>query len=347
MQLKNGWIATVAGLAAITLAGCNNGGNNGGNNTQSGDNASTSGSSGANGGQAEATSLRIGFNPTIAQPQPLLGAANGEYAAQMKDTKFTFSSYKAGPAVVEVLRSGVIDIGCSGIYPPLKGFAKDGDIVLLAGAAKGGTELMVAKASPFKTLQDLKGKTIGVNQLGSTVDTTVRNKLLEAGLSPDRDVKIIPVDPAEQADVLKSGDVQAIAAPAPWPSVAVVNADARPLLDWKTILDNGNYLAGSFYTTKKFAQANPQLLKRFIAANAAITDRLNRDRAKGDAQVLAAWSKISKKKLSPEVARAAFKTIQYTLDARPEDLQRFADMAFKVGALKKKADLIDFVFQAP
>ncbi len=338
MQLKNGWIATVAGLAAITLAGCNN--------AQSGDNATTS-SSGANGGQAEATELRIGYNPTIAQPQPLLGAANGEYAKQMKDTRFTFSAYKAGPAVVEALRAGTIDIGCSGIYPPLKGFAKDGDIVLLAGAAKGGTELMVAKTSPCKTLKDLKGMTIGVNQLGSTVDTMVRNKLLEAGLSPDRDVKIIPIEPAEQADVLKNGDVQAVAAPAPWPSVAAVMANARPLLDWKSILDNGNYLAGSFYTTKKFAQANPQLLTKFIAANAAITDRLNKDRAKGDAQVLAAWSKVTKKTLKPDVALAAFKTIQYTLDTRPEDLQRFADMALKVGALKKKADLKDFIFKSP
>lgn len=339
MQLKNGWILTLAGLAAMALGGCTSG-----NNAQSGN---TQGGSGANGGQSEATELRIGFNPTIAQPQPLLGAANGEYAAQMKNTKFTFSAFRAGPAVVEALRTGTIDVGCSGVYPPLKAFAKDGDIVLLGGAAKGGTELMVAKTSPFKTVKDLKGKTIGVNQLGSTVDTMVRNKLLEAGLSPDKDVKIIPVEPAEQAEVLKSGDVQAVAAPAPWPSVAAVTANARPLLDWKAILDNGNYLAGSFFTTKKFAQANPQLLKSFMAANGVITDRLNADRTKGDAQVLTAWSKLSKKTLKPEVASAAFKTIQYTLDARPEDLQRFADMAFKVGALKKKADLKDFVFQSP
>lgn len=324
MRLKNGWILTFAGLAAINLVGCNN----------------------AQSGAAEAT-LRIGYNPTIAQPQPLLGEANGEYARQMKDTKFTFSSYKAGPAVVEALRSKAIDIGCSGVYPPLKAFVKDGDIVLLGGAAKGGTELMVGKNSPYQSLKDLKGKTIGVNQLGSTVDIMVRNKLLEAGLSPDKDVKIIPVEPAEQADVLKSGDVQAVAAPAPWPGVAVVMADARPLLDWKAILDNGNYLAGSFYTTKKFAQANPQLLKSFMAANGVITDRLNTNRTKGDAQVLAAWSKVSKKTLKPEVAKAAFKTIQYTLDAKPEDLQRFADMAFKVGALKKKPDLKGFVFQSP
>jgi aliphatic sulfonates family ABC transporter substrate-binding protein len=287
--------------------------------------------------------VTIGFNPTIAQPQPLLGFVKGEYQKRMPGVKFEFKAYRAGPAIKEALRSGVIDIGCSGIYPPLKAYAKDGDMVLLAGAATGGTELMVGKNSPIKSLADLKGKVVGVNQLGSTVDTMVRYNLIRAGLTPDKDVRIIPVEPAGQAEELERGDVVAVAAPAPWPSV-VRAAGGRPLLDWKKILDNGNYLAGSIFTMKKFAEGNDAFIKQFVKMNQDITDEINKDRTKADAEILAAWSKVSNKTLPPAVAKAAFATMQYTMEANPKDLQRFADIAFETGALKEKADLSGFVY---
>ncbi len=63
-----------------------------------------------------------------------------------------------------------------------------------------------------------------------------------------------------------------------------------------------------------------------------------------DARVLAAWEKVSQKKLPADVAKIAFGTIVYTTEAKTTDLQRFADIAFKTGALKRKADLSGFVF---
>ena len=325
-----GWSGAVFG--ALVLAGC-------GGDTQT-NNAATNTSSTGN---SDVTSVAIGYNPAIVQPQPLIGLGEGAYAKNVAGVTFSGQVFKSGPDVITALRSDVVQIGCSGVFPPMKAFAKDGDIVLLGGGATGGTELSVKGDSPIKTLADLKGKTIGVNQIGSTVDAMVRYNLLKAGLVPDKDVKIVVIDPAEQADALSRGDADAVAAPAPWPSQAVVKAKARPLLDWKTILDNGNYLAGSIYTTKKFAEAHPDFIKKFIAANNIITDDLNKDRAKGDARVLAAWSKVSKKTLPADVAKKAFATIQFTTDAKEADLQRFADLAFQVGLSRKKMDLKGFV----
>jgi ABC-type nitrate/sulfonate/bicarbonate transport system substrate-binding protein len=218
-------------------------------------------------------------------------------------------------------------------------------VVLLAGGATGGTELSVSKDSPIKTVADLKGKTVGVNQLGSTVDAMVRYNIIKAGLVPDKDVKIIEVKPAEQADELKRGDIAAVAAPAPWPSVVAISGNGRPLLDWKQILDGGNYLQGVAFTTKTFAEKNPDLVKKFVAAHRAITDRLNQDREKGDAEVLDAWSKVTKKKLDPAVANAAFKTIQFTNAADQKIFERDQDIAVQVGILKKKGDLNGFIYQ--
>ena len=334
---------SIAVLGVLALAGCG-GANNGASNDVSNAATNTASSTG-NAASDDLKSVTIGYNAAIVQPQPLIGVVEGEYGKRIADVTFDGKQYKAGPDVITALRAGVIQIGSSGIGPPLKAFAKDGDIVMICGGATGGTELSVAGNSPIKTVQELKGKTIGVNQLGSTVDAMVRYNLLKVGLRPDKDVKIVPLEPALQADSLQRGDVDAIAAPAPWPSQALVKAKARPLLSWKTILDNGNYLAGSIYTKKTFAEAHPEFIRKFIAANTAITEELNRDRAKGDARVLAAWSRASKKTLPADVAKRAFATIQFTTEIKEADLQRFADLAFQVGLSKKKPDLKGFVFE--
>lgn len=293
----------------------------------------------------EAKVVRVGYSPNIVQPQPVLLKTNPAYTALASDVKIEFKAYQAGPAVIEALRAGVIDVGYSGVFPALKAYNKAGDILLVAGAATGGTELSVAKNSPIKAVKDLKGKTVGVNQLGSTVDAMVRSSLLEAGLVPDKDVKIKPIEPAMQADALKTGLADAVAAPAPWPS-AVQLAGGHPLRDWKQIFDNGNYSAAVLYTTKKFAADNPEALKAYANAHRAVTDKLNQDRAKGDADVLAGWAADTKKKLSPEIAKAAFATIKYTNDPDPRGVEAMADLAVRTGVSKKKGDLSGFIVKA-
>ena len=295
---------------------------------------------------SEAKKLRIGYLANIVMPQPLVGLEEGEFGKLVPGVAFTGQDYPAGPAVLEALRSGVIDIAYTGPYPPMNAFLKNKDIVLLAGAAKGGTALMVLKTSPIKTVGDLKGKIIGMNQLGSTTDAIVQYNLLKAGLKPVKDVRLIEVKPAEQASTLKGGQVAAVAAPAPWPSQVEKNGDGRALLDSRKILNNGDYLAGVAFTTKKFADANPVLMTKFVSAHKTITDELNKDRAKGDARVLAAWSKVTKKNLDPAVAKAAFSTITFTADAKPENFERDMDVSLKVGFLKKKGSLDGFIWNS-
>lgn len=334
-------VAPVVALAPVLFAGC------GGNAV---DNAVTSNTTTASSAAGDLKAVNIGYTATIVLPQPLVGLIvglrKGEYARLMPGVTFSGKVYSAGSGVIEGLRSGVIDIGCSGPYPALKAYLTKQDIVLLANAATGGTEIMVNKTGPVKTLKDLKGKAVGVNQVGSTVDALVRYNLLQAGLKPDTDVRIIEVAPGEQAATLQGGQVGAVAAPAPWPSQVAAKGNGTPLVDWKQILDGGNYSAGSVFTTKAFADAHPDFIKKFVAAHQKITDDLNKDRAKGDADVLAAWSQVSGKKLDPAVAKAAFATIKYSTDPAEKNLQRFADIAAQVGTLKKKGDLTGFVYTA-
>ncbi len=290
--------------------------------------------------------LTIGYNPTIVQPQALVGIQGGDYKTALPEVTIEGRDFDAAPAVLEQLRAGTIQIGCGGPFPAMRAFVGDGDIVLLCNAANGGTQLSVKSDSPIKTVADLKGKIIGVNQLGSTVEAMVRFQLVEAKLNPSSDVKFVEIKPAEQAAALKSGDVQAVAAPAPWPSQVQADGTARALVDGNAMYEGGKYSSAAFFTTKKFADANPQLIEKFIAATEKITDDLNGDRAKADARVLQNWAIVTKKTLKPEIAKAAFSTITYDTKLDQAALQKFADINFKLGVLRQKPDLNGFIWQA-
>ena len=294
--------------------------------------------------QPEVKELRIGYLPNIVLPQPLLGLTGGQFEKLVPGVKFTGTAYPAGPAVLEALRAGTIDIAYTGPYPPLNAFLRDRDVVLLAGAATGGTELLVGRNSPIRKVADLKGKVIGVNQLGSTVDVMVRFNLIEAGLVPDKDVRLIEVPPAEQADALKRNEVAAVASPAPWPSFIVKNGNGRALLNWRTIFDGGNYLQGVAFTTAKFARQNPNAVKAFVNAHKTITNNLNKDRTRGDKEVLAAWSAVTKRTLDPKVAQSAFASIKFTNAADLKSFQRLADVTYQAGILREKGSLEGFLY---
>ena len=320
----------LAALWVIAASGC------GSNNAASNNSAKS----------AEAQSLTIGYNPTIGQPQALVGVVGGEYQKALPDVKIDGQMFDAAPAVMEQLRAGTIQIGCGGPFPALRAFVGDGDVVLLCNAANGGTQLMVKKDSPIKSVADLKGTVIGVNQLGSTVEALVRYQLVQAKLNPNNDVKFAQIKPAEQAAALKNDDVQAVAAPAPWPSQVLADADARALLDSKAIYDDGNYSSAAFFTTKKFAEANPQLIQKFIKATEKITADLNADRVAADKKVLQNWEKATTKTLKPEVAKDAFATIVYDTKLDQSALQKFADINFQLGVLRQKPDLNGFIWKS-
>ena len=329
MKNRRQFLGAMSALAVLAVAGC------GGSSTNTGSETAASGEA--------LKSVTIGYLPNIVMPQPLVGLQDGLYEKNVPNVKFSGKDYPAGPSVVEALRSGVVDIAYTGPYPPLKGFAKDNDIVLLSAAGSGGTELSVSKNSSIKSVKDLKGKTVGVNQLGSTVDAMVRHVLIEAGLQPGKDVKITPVPPAEQGDALVRGTVAAVAAPAPWP-IVTNQKGGRALLDWKAILDDGKYLQGVAFTTKKFAAAHPDFIKQFVAAHRKITDDLNVDRAKADKQIVAAWEKVTGKKMEPSVAEAAFKTIQFVNDSSLDEWNRVQDIAVETGIMRKKVALDGYLY---
>ena len=68
---------------------------------------------------------------------------------------------------------------------------------------------MVKDDGPVKRVQDLKGGTIGVVGIKTATDLWARAGLLNAGLVPDKDTKVVPMAFPAIGEAVRSGKVTA------------------------------------------------------------------------------------------------------------------------------------------
>ncbi len=75
-----------------------------------------------------------------------------------------WKEFTSGPPLLEALGAGSIHIGGVGNTPPLFAAAGKSEIKVVQGATYGGTgdAIVVPKGSDIKSVEDLKGKTVGV-----------------------------------------------------------------------------------------------------------------------------------------------------------------------------------------
>src|ERR1700752_1693026 len=97
--------------------------------------------------------------------------------------------------VLPALTSGEIDYHTV-VRPAVNAALRGIPVRVVAGFTPGLTMAIIARAE-FKTVQDLKGKTIGLNSIGGGLESTVRLMLKHYGPAPDRAGKFLATGGAE------------------------------------------------------------------------------------------------------------------------------------------------------
>lgn len=186
------------------------------------------------------------------------------------------------------LTSGEIDYHTV-VSPAVNAALRGIPVRVVACFTPGLTTAIIARPE-LKTIQDLKGKTIGLNSIGGGLESTVRMMLKHYGLDPDKDVKFLATGGVEtRFAALKQGLTVATAGSTPVDYLGkkmgyVVLARAYDLFSYP----NTGLVAG----VKKIKE-NPDQLKRVIKAGIKANRYLlqNRD---GTIQVMMQWMRIDK-----------------------------------------------------
>lgn len=228
----------------------------------------------------------------------------------------------AAPISITALANGDIDytmIFASVIRGAMRGMP----IKVTASFLDGSTHALIARPE-FKSVKDLRGKTLGVSTVGATSDLTARMMIRHFGVDPDKEMKIVALgsDRARFA-ALKEGivDVAVISPPADAEGKKIgmnVLARAYELFNFPFV-----GLGANVKKLKERPDEVKRMLKALMRAN-----RYIRENREGAIQTLAEWSKSTK-----EAAAASYDGTYkvFNLDGSiPEDgLRLMVDQAKK------------------
>jgi NitT/TauT family transport system substrate-binding protein len=122
----------------------------------------------------------------------------------------------ASPTVLQALLANEIDAASISVTTLTSSRLAGADTVMIVGVVPTFVDHIVS-LSNITAVEQLKGKTAGVNRLGSTSDLGLRLALRRLGVDPEKDVKIIPTGgTAERFAALSKGITQFTIIPEPF-----------------------------------------------------------------------------------------------------------------------------------
>lgn len=288
--------------------------------------------------------VRIAHFPNITHSQALVGRANGQFQKALGEAnQIEWKTFNAGPAEIEALFAGEVDIGYIGPGPAINGYTKSkGDLQIIAGATDAGAILVTRKDLVLKNVGELSGKRIAVPQFGNTQDLSLRHILQGNGLTDTTKGGTVEVRQADNPDIktlLDKGEIDAALVPEPWGARLISEVKANVLLDHKQVWRDGNYTTAVVVARTKFIQDHPDVIEKFLRTHVELTDYINKNPEPAKETVNAQIKEFTGKPLAKEILDDAFKRLTVTNDPEKDSVIDFVKLSVDAGFIKTAPDL--------
>jgi len=298
---------------------------------------------------AERPTIRIGWVAVPAELQALLFAKLGVSQHVHQSYELDAIRFAGTPAMITALAAGELDIAPLAYSSFGTAIDKAGmtDLRIIADEFQDGApgyytnEYMVLKESPVRTVEDLKGKVVASNAIGSALDMGLRAMLRRHGLEDRKDYTLVEVNFANMKSVLLDRKVDLICAVIPFVHDPELRAAARPLFSQKEAIGHTQmtmWVARAGYIEKNRA-ALVDFLEDYLRELHWYTD------PKNQAEVIQIVARVTK--LPPE----RFSPWLYTSDDHYRDprglpdlevLQKNMETQRELGFLKKPIEVTRF-----
>jgi NitT/TauT family transport system substrate-binding protein len=301
-------LAIAAVLVIVVSAGCT---------------SATAASSGAD--PSGLTRVDVGVLPIIDDAPIFIALQHGLFRAQGLDvTPVTLSS---GEASTQELISGKLQFAFSNYVSTILDASNGAQLRVVADGAQTLPDtnvIMIAKDSPIRSVQDLRGKTIAVNALGNIGTLMVDSTLQTYGV-PVNSVKFEAIPFPQMAHALQDGSVEAAWMAEPFITEAGEQTGAEELADTASGPMTDFPIAG-YATVLGYAQRHPSTVAAFR-------------RALAEAETLAATRSVVEQALPTYISGmvpqlvAAVHLDSYPTSLSEARLQRVADTMLQAGML--------------
>lgn len=301
------------------------------------------GGSGPSLAERDGREVRIGLFPNVTHAQALLAKASGEYEKAL-GRPVRWVEFNAGPSAIEALLNGAIDAAYIGPNPVINGFLKSGgeSFQVVSGSAGGGAALVVRADAGIAGEKDFHGRIVATPQLGNTQDVAARAWFRSKGYrlkEKGGTLTILPLANPDQLLLFQRKEIDAAWTVEPWVSRLEQEGGGKLLMDEKDLWPNGRYPTTLLVASRKLLREDPALVERLVKAHAAVTSRLNADKAAAAALVNAEIKKITGHALPERVIESAMARVEFTCDLMEDTLVECARRAHEAGFLREKPAL--------
>ncbi len=242
--------------------------------------------------------------------------------------------FAKGPDVMQAIVADELDVGATASEAAISARAVGIPIYVVAGFAKGGARLVAAPGSGIKTIEDLKGKRVGVTR-GGIQEILLAAELGKHNLTfsdqPGKDVQITYLNYPDLNQALLGKNLDVIMQTEPQSSQAINNGfGVEVMKPYDTAIGTP---VRTLVMTEKFYKEKPALAQKvmncFVMATKAFID---------DPKLASKYVRetLFKGQVSEADFDAAIGNAPYSYDITPEHLQITADVMAKYGVGKFK-----------
>lgn len=292
--------------------------------------------------------LRIGYFPNFNHAQAVIGVGNGDYQRELGNIRVERQVFNAGPAAVEALLAGQIDVAYVGPNPAINGYlASEGQIKVIGGVSSGGAVFVVRNDAGIDSADDLAGKKLASPQLGNTQDVSLRTYLHDNGYDVrllGGDPQIVPAKPGDILTLMIKKEIDGAWVPEPWGARLVREANSSIFLDERQLWPEGKFSTSLIICRADYLQNNPDTIKKLLSAHVEETAWINANKEEAIRAFNVEIEKIIGSEIPSEDLLDALGRMEFTYDPLKESVNKAASDAFEVGLLGDVEPDLDGMF---
>lgn len=262
----------------------------------------------------------------------------GKYNLKVEERMFA-----KGPDIMPAIVAGEIDIAALASDGAISGRANGVPIFTVAGFAKGGARIVAGVDSGIRSMQDLKGKKVGVTR-GGAHELLLYAELEKAGMSwsdkPGKDVQIVFLAFADLNQAMAAKQIDAMCQSEPQSSQAINKKFGVEIMKpYSTKMGEPVRL---LVMTEKMYADKKDVAQRLMKCFVETTALFNKDMALAEKYVR---EQMFKGQITPQDFKDAMDNADYTYDVSLEHVDITTDFMQKygVGRMQKPPKAAEWV----
>lgn len=266
---------------------------------------------------AQSSTLTAFYTAPVVSMAPMwIAKEAGFFKKQGLDVRLVFIA--SGPLGTTAILSGDVDVGVIGGFAPIRAIAGGNKNLAMIGQTKNRMTGAIVGKKEIASVQDLKGKRLGIDRIGSNPDMFTQASLARYNIDPLRDLQYIQLGSIGQGiPALKAGTIDAVSTSTPhdlfaqrlgFKVILDITAMKIPLAS-TVLLSARNTVERKQADLAKFMRAYAEAIHYFIT---------NKE---GAIQIVAKYTKVEDREVNGHAIESEWAAVERTLQVDPKGIE--------------------------